>query len=87
MNKISPIRYEKVDDTTVRVIAEKIDDIDINILLKNKAIMEENVKQYESKLKIESERLNQINTIITEAEKIGVVSVVSKVTEDKSKTK
>jgi len=78
MNKITPKKFEKVDDHTVRVIAEKIDDIDLGVLLKNRDLMLDAVKQLEDKLQLHKDKLEQIQMLITEAEKLGIVPIAPK---------
>ncbi len=87
MNKITPLKYEKVDDNTLRVIAEKIDDIELGLLVRNKELTDKNIgliqeqlttgienmkKKLESDLEIEKGRLGHIVGLITEAEKLGI---------------
>jgi len=72
MNSITPKKFEKVDEHTLRIIAEKIDEIDLGILVSNQGVMRDQVKQFENKLKVATERLAHIDMLIDEAKKLGI---------------
>lgn len=85
MNKITPKKFEKVDEHTLRIIAEKVDEIGLGILLNNQIVMRDQVKEIEEKLNISKERLAQIDMLIVEAEKLGIKAEVKNVNPQKSK--
>jgi len=72
MQKITPKNYEKIDESTIRIVAEKIDDVDINVISQNKEVMESQVKELEDKLTVTKQRLKYITDILEEAKKVGV---------------
>ncbi len=85
MNSITPKKFEKVDEHTLRVIAEKVDEIDLGILISNRGVMTDQVNQLESKLKISKDRLAHIDMLIAEAKKLGIKEEAKDVDTQKSK--
>jgi hypothetical protein len=62
-------KYEKVDQENIRIIVEKGDVISLSKLLENKKLVEQKLKELQDKL-------NYINEVIAEAEKLGIVPEV-----------
>jgi len=60
-------RFEKVNDNVIRIIFEKADEVPLAKLLENKKLVEEKIKQMQDTLK-------NINEILENAEKLGIVA-------------
>jgi len=76
MSKITPKKYEKVNATTLRVIAEKVDEVNMTVLIKNAEVMKKRVKNIEIDLEINKEKLEQIESFIAEAKALGITEEV-----------
>jgi hypothetical protein len=66
-------KFEKVDEHTIKIIREKIDDVPLSRLLKNKEMLLEQKKSVEENLKNIDETLKNIEEILENAEKLGIV--------------
>ena len=60
-------RFEKVNDNTIRIVSEKVQDVPLANVLETK-------KQLEEKLAQLTETLKNVNDIIKNAEYLGIVS-------------
>ena len=69
-------KYEKVNDTTIKVIVEKGDEVPISKLLENKKLITEKIEQMQA-------TLNAINEILIVADMMGIVAEEKKVEEVK----
>jgi len=59
-------RFEKVNDNTIRIVSEKVQDVPLANVLETK-------KQLEEKLAQLTETLKNVNDIIKNAEYLGIV--------------
>ena len=59
-------RFEKVNDNTIRIVSEKVQDVPLANVLETK-------KQLEEKLAQLTETLKNVNDIIKNAEELGIV--------------
>jgi len=69
MNNLTPRRYEKVDANTIKIIVEQEKAIDLANLIAGK-------DQLTAQIKDLTERLKNIDEIIVEAKKLGIVPKV-----------
>ena len=60
-------RFEKVNDNTIRIVSEKVQDVPLANVLETK-------KQLEEKLAQLTETLKNVNDIIKNAEELGIVA-------------
>ena len=60
-------RFEKVDANTIRIVLEKVQEVPLANILETK-------KQLEEKLAQLTETLKNVNEIIENAEKLGIVA-------------
>jgi len=60
-------RFEKVNDNTIRIVSEKVQDVPLANVLETK-------KQLEEKLAQLTETLKNVNDIIKNAEYLGIVA-------------
>ncbi len=58
-------KYEKADEYTLRILIEAGDEITLNKLYQNKALLEKQIADYQR-------RLNLTNEYIAAAEKLGI---------------
>ena len=59
-------RFEKATDNVIRIISEKVDEVPLSQLIDNKKKLEEKIAQMQDVLK-------NINEILENAEKLGIV--------------
>jgi hypothetical protein len=60
-------KYEKVDDNTIRIIVEKADNVSLSKLIETKKAIEAKLIQLQT-------TLDNINEILKNAEKMGIVA-------------
>ncbi len=61
-------KFEKVNDNVIRIIVEKADEVSLVKLIESKKAIEEKIAQLTT-------ALNNLNEIIENAEKMGIVAV------------
>ena len=73
-------KFQKVNDNTIRIIVERAEEIPLAKLLENRKTLLEQKKQLRAEVlkqeKIIDERIKNIDKVLAEAKKLGIVAKV-----------
>jgi len=72
-------RYEKVDEHSLRVIIDKVSEVSLTTLIKNREIVQQNLEQAEQQAEVIKDRLKDIDEVITNAKALGILEEVENV--------